>query len=183
MSKNNWHDINEPGYLTLHKKETAAKPVQQAQPDSIQKITRAQPIARLSDPVIVPGENSTLAFNGKCTLRVSISFSEPTVMKRVIFDLFSVCRGKQEVVQSGLEGFENGGITETTATLYYPQSYNDGDRVEYFFEASHTRCSKKAVSSKIRLPMLKISAKIKPKYNPVLKASIVSVPEGEDQSE
>ena len=146
VDEKGFHAVTE--FVSAPSKKTAVdlddEPAQQQKKDE-------GPEVRLSQPEIVAPSDG-FAFDKKCTLKVNVKYLKKTSQKRVMFDLYSEYKGKKELVESGLEGFEKDGVAEAEATLYSPQGYEVGDQAEFFFEASHSKGEKKVESPKVSVP-------------------------------
>ena len=150
MAKKEWRGVNDLYFHSPQKTEQKKKPVTlDDEPYSQPK--KDEPEVRLSQPQLVASSDG-FNFNKKCSLKVNVEYLKETSRKRVLFELFAECNGSKELIQSGIEGFEQNGSAETQAMLYYPEKYSKNDTAEYFFEASHTKGEKKVISDRICLP-------------------------------
>jgi hypothetical protein len=149
-----WRDINDPGAFFKPKPEPAdnTRVVYKTDPVLDPKKEPPPTEVKLSEGKFLPPDNG-LKFNDKCKVQVKVEYLRETSMKKITFNLFCTYNGKTESMHSVKEGFENDGIAKTEFCMYYPEDYTQGDKVEYFFKASHRRGEKEIESEKLTLPI------------------------------
>jgi hypothetical protein len=148
-----WHDINDPGYFFKPKPEPADNTRVAYKTDPVPEPKKEPPATevKLSEGKFLPPDKG-LKFNDKCKVQVKVEYLRETSLKRIIFSLFCTYNGKTELMKPDKEGFEEDGIAEAEFTLFYPEDYQQGDKADFFFKASHRRGERVVESEKLTIP-------------------------------
>ena len=157
MNTTNWRDINDSwAYLAQPSDDDEFKDEEEPQEEPARQRTEAE--LRLKDPVFVEPEDG-YAENKPCELSVSVERLKPGTPRKIIFDVYSVYKGRQTKEFAGLEGREENGVaTAKIPRLYFNNDYlGDQSRsqdaaFEYWFEAHHPKAEAAVTSSRLVLP-------------------------------
>lgn len=166
-----WHDVNEPN---VWKKNTEGGSTQTTEPaEETSTAPKQEPKVFLKNGRFEPGPDG-YAFTKKVKVKVDVEEEGNQGEKTkglVTFKLFSRYKGKEMNHNHEVDVGIHDGVAEAELTLYYDEAYYD-DRmppdeiVEYFFRASHKRCSEVLESKVLSLPeiggKLRISLHIDP---------------------
>lgn len=167
----NFHDINEPG---VWKKKPEGGSAQTAAPaEEASPAPKQEAKVFLKNGRFEPGSDG-YAFTKKVKVKVDVEEEGnqgEKIKGLVTFKLFSRYKGKEMNHNHEVDVGIHDGVAEAELTLYYDDGYYD-DRmpadeiVEYFFRASHKRCSEVHESKVLTLPetggKLRISLHIDP---------------------
>jgi hypothetical protein len=154
-----WHDINEPGTLSVSRKEKllpAQTTAEAEQPVVLKK--KEDPEVRLSDPAFLPGPDG-FDFNKECTLQCRIAYLKKTIRTRIFFDLLVEYNGSTEDLRYQVEGFpDDDGIVQARAKLYFGNEFHKDYQTDprlkchYKFKAHHSRGKAELESRLLEIP-------------------------------
>jgi hypothetical protein len=158
-----WHDINDPGFLKIAKPQEASAPKGYVTDATIMPPKDTADEVKLSEPKFLEGEEG-FEFNKKCSVRVKVDYLKETFRKKVTFSLFSDYKGEVQDMHHTVDGDEESGVAEAPVTLYfndahYPDYCSDpSTTVDYFFKATHPR-GKEIESPRLTMPHVEDKAK------------------------
>jgi predicted TIM-barrel fold metal-dependent hydrolase len=164
MSPNEWHDIDDPGFIkqpakinTPQSNSKTESPTDNFDSQGKSQDKTRKSLIKLSEGKFLPPAEG-VDFNEKCKVRVKVEFLDESArpMKKVTFSLFSKFQDKTDDLCHCVDGYEENGFAEAEMTMYYPLDHRgDGKKAEYFFKASHVRGEKEIESERLTLPYQK----------------------------